>query len=233
MPEGAFDIYQADGGYTAVTNPVQRQILDALRAGDKQLPELVEMTGRSKPTLSSLHMKELLARELIEERPHATDSRRKVYRLRATKIGSSDIPVQQLREAVRHYVSLAPIAHRLPLGTVLAALLAAPAGTDAGVLRAQAARMGQAAAALLNVGSVRDLWMRIAGLLEAEQAAVPVRVDARKGQVDLRLVGPFQDRPAESGAVLAGFLEGMAHGKGLAMGPVRSEPIPGGVRLQA
>src|SRR5687768_2013976 len=47
MGDGAFDIYQTDAGYAAVTNPVQRQILDALRGGDQQLPHLVKATGRS------------------------------------------------------------------------------------------------------------------------------------------------------------------------------------------
>src|ERR1051326_7520549 len=138
--EGAFDIYQTDAGYAAVTNPVQRQIPDALRKGERQLPDLVKLTGRSKPTLSSLHMKELLARELIEERGHPTDSRRKVYRLRAAKIGSSDIPVAQLRDAVQHYVGLGPLASRIPLRDVLAALCAAPPGTDPKAVWAQAHR---------------------------------------------------------------------------------------------
>src|ERR1051326_4705821 len=146
MGEGAFDIYQTDAGYAAVTNPVQRQILDVLRQGERQLPDLVKATGRSKPTLSSLHMKELLARELIEERPHPTDSRRKVYRLRAGKIGSSDIPVAQLREAVQHAVGLRPLPARLPLKSMVEALAAAPAGTDPKAVWAQAHRLGQLAA---------------------------------------------------------------------------------------
>ena len=232
MADGPFDIYQTDAGYAAVTNPVQRQILDVLRAGDQQLPDLVKATGRSKPTLSSLHMKELLARELILELAHPTDSRRKVYRLKATKIGSSDIPVAQLRDAVQHYVSLSPLATRLPLAAMVEALAAAPAGTDAKAVEAQARRLGQLASGALKVGSERDLWMRLSGFLEAEGVAQPARIDLERGTLELRL-GPALRGSAVAGAILAGLVAGVADGKGLKMGRVKAQPIPDGVRLQA
>lgn len=232
MADGAFDIYQTDAGYAAVTNPVQRQILDALRVGERQLPDLVKVTGRSKPTLSSLHMKELLARELIEERGHPTDSRRKVYRLRASKIGSSDIPVGQLREAVQHYVSLSPLAARLPLKAMMEALGAAPAGTDAKAVWAQAHRLGTLAAGALKVGTVRDLWMRLSGFLEAEEVAQPVRIDLERGVLELRLGPPLRGSPVAP-SIVAGFVEGVAAGKGLEIGRLKATAIPDGVRLQA
>ena len=230
--DGAFDIYQTDAGYAAVTNPVQRQILDALRGGERQLPDLVKITGRSKPTLSSLHMKELLSRELIEERGHPTDSRRKVYRLRAGKIGSSDIPVGQLREAVQHYVSLSPLAARLPLKAMVEALGAAPAGTDAKALWSQAHRLGSLAAGSFKVANARDLWMRISGFLEAEEVAQPLRIDLERGVLELRL-GPALKGSAGAAAILAGFVEGVAAGKGLELAKVKATPIQDGVRLQA
>lgn len=233
MADGAFDIYQTDAGYAAVTNPVQRQILDALRAGEKQLPDLVKITGRSKPTLSSLHMKELLARELIEEREHPTDSRRKLYRLRAGKIGSSDIPVGQLREAVQHYVSLSPLASRLPLKAMVEALAAAPEGTDAKAVRAQAHKLGTLAAGSLKVGNARDLWMRLSGFLEAEEVAQPIRIDLEKGVLELRLGAAFLHGQALAPAIIAGLVEGVAAGKGLAIGRLKAGVIAEGVRLQA
>lgn len=232
MADGAFDIYQTDAGYAAVTNPVQRQILDALRDGERQLPDLVKLTGRSKPTLSSLHMKELLSRELIEERAHPTDSRRKVYRLKAGKIGSSDIPVGQLREAVQHYVSLSPLAARLPLKAMMEALGAAPSSTDAKAIWAQANRLGTLAAGSLKVGSARDLWMRLSGFLEAEEIAQPVRIDLERGVLDLRL-GAALRGASGAAAILGGFVEGVAAGKGLQLARLKSTVIPEGVRLQA
>lgn len=211
---------------------MQRQILDELRHGERQLPELVKLTGRSKPTLSSLHMKELLARELIEERAHPTDSRRKLYRLKAGKIGSSDIPVAQLREAVQHYVSLSPLAARLPLKAMVEALGAAPAGTEAKALWAQAHRLGSLAAGSLKVANTRDLWMRLSGFLEAEEIAQPLRIDLERGVLELRLGSALRGATAAP-AILSGFVEGVAAGKGLAVARLKATAIPEGVRLQA
>jgi hypothetical protein len=234
MAQEAFDIYQTDAGYAAVTNGVQRQILEALRASEKQLPELVDITGRSKPTLSSLHMKELLTRELIEERGHPTDSRRKVYRLKATKIGSSDIPVAQLRDAVQHYVSLSPVQGRLPLRALVETLAAAPTGTDAKVLWAQARHLGSAVAASLKVGSVRDLWLRMLPILEQEELARPLRIDLEHGMMELALGAAFNGRAASfAPAILGGLVEGMASGKGLDLRGLKASAHAGGVRLQA
>jgi len=232
LGEGAFDIYQTDAGYAAVTNPVQRQILDALRKGERQLADLVKATGRSKPTLSSLHMRELLARELIEERSHPTDSRRKVYRLKAARIGSSDIPVAQLRDAVQHYVGLSPLAARLPLKAMVEALGAAPSGTDSKAVWAQAHRLGRLAAGSLKVGSARDLWMRLSGFLEAEEVAQPLRIDLEAGVLDLR-PGPPLRGSAVAAAVLGGLVEGVAAGKGLDVGRIKAAAVAEGVRLSA
>lgn len=232
MAVDAFDIYQTDAGYAAITNPVQRQILEALRAGEKQLPELVQITGRSKPTLSSLHMKELLSRELIEERGHPTDSRRKVYRLRATRIGSSDIPVAQLRDAVQHYVSLAPVKARLPLRSLIEALGAAPAGTDANIVWAQARHLGTLAAPGLKVGNLRDLWMRVSGFLEQEELARSLRIDLEHSRLELGLGPAFESSPSFAPAILAGLIEGMAAGKGILMPRLKAAAMAGGVRIE-
>lgn len=233
MGDGAFDIYQTDAGYAAVTNPVQRQILDALRGGDQQLPDLVKATGRSKPTLSSLHMKELLSRELIEERGHPTDSRRKVYRLKASRIGSSDIPVGQLREAVQHYVGLSPLAARLPLKAMVESLCAAPPGADPKAVWAQAHRLGVLAATSLKVATARDLWMRLSGFLEAEEVAQPVRIDLERGTLDLRNGPALRGNPAVAPALLSGFVEGVAQGKGLTLARLKATATADGVRLQS
>ena len=233
MADGSFDIYQTDAGYAAVTNPVQRQILDELRKGERQLPDLVKATGRSKPTLSSLHMKELLARELVEERGHPTDSRRKVYRLRAGKIGSSDIPVAQLRDAVQHYVSLGPLAARLPLKAMVESLCAAPPGSDPKAVWSQARRLGALASGSLKVGSARDLWMRLSGFLEAEEVAQAVRIDLERGVLELRNGAALKANPALAPAVLSGLVEGVAEGKGLQLGRIKAAATAEGVRLQS
>src|SRR5581483_3743852 len=142
MTSSDFDIYQTESGYTAVTNDVRRQILNALAKKDRQLPELVKITRKAKPTLSSVHMKELLQQRLVEELAHPTDKRKKIYRLRARRIGSSNLPVDQLRSAVKSYVSASPLAARLPLAACVEAICAAPASASDETLRAQGRRLG-------------------------------------------------------------------------------------------
>ncbi|HEX2065695.1 MAG TPA: winged helix-turn-helix domain-containing protein, partial [Candidatus Thermoplasmatota archaeon] len=217
MGDGAFDIYQTEAGYAAVTSPVQRQILEALRHGERQLPELVEITGRSKPTLSSLHMKELLARGLIEETGHPTDNRRKVYRLRAAKVGSSELPVADLRHAVQRYAALNPLSPRVPVVAALEALAAAPPGTASAVLQSQGHRLGVIAAPLFEAGSVRDLWMRLSSFLEAERIATSLRIDLQHGWMELRLGAAVEGTPACMASVLAGFVAGVAQGRALGL----------------
>ncbi len=231
MANGAFDIYQTDAGYAAVTNPVQRQILEALREGEKQLPDLVVLTGRSKPTLSSLHMRELLSRELIVEAAHPTDSRRKVYRLKGAKIGSSDLPVDQLRDAVQHYVTLSPLANRVPVAAAFEALGAAPDTVPMDVLYAQASRLGALAAPLFKAGTPRDLWMRLSAFLEAERLATPLRIDLQNGALELRLGPSARSPPARMAAILAGFAQGVATGKSLGIKGIRGTATPEGVKL--
>lgn len=176
-------------------------------------------------------MKELLARELIEERAHPTDSRRKVYRLKASRIGSSDIPVAQLRDAVQHYVSLSPVQARLPLRDLAATLAVVPAGTDAKVVWTQARHLGTIAASGLKVASQRDLWMRIAAFLEQEGLARPLRIDLERSILELApgqgLAGPY------AGPILSGFIEGMADGKGVQLPHLKASAMSGGVRIQA
>jgi hypothetical protein len=142
MARGAFDIYQTRSGYTAVESDAQRQILEALAEGDKMLPELVTITGKGKPTLSGTHMKDLIGRELVEEKDHPTDGRRKIFRLIGTRIGASDSPAPQLCKAVEAYASLAPLQGKLPLSLILSILDAASAGTADEVLQAQGQRLG-------------------------------------------------------------------------------------------
>jgi hypothetical protein len=233
LADGAFDIYQTDAGYAAVTSPVQRQILDSLRQGEKQLPELVEITGRSKPTLSSLHMKELLARELILEIAHPTDSRRKVYRLKGTKIGSSELPVAQLRDAVQHYVSLSPLSPRVPLVAAFAALAAVPEGTDPRILQSQGQHLGAMAAPLFKAASVRDLWMRMSSFLESEKVATSLRIDLEHGWIELRLGAAVQAPAVRMAPILAGFVVGIAQGKSLDLKAVQGTAVPDGIRLSA
>lgn len=216
MPTSNFDIYATGEEYVAVTNGVRRRILARLEEGPSQLPELVELTGKSKSTLSSSHIGELLDRGLVEEAPHPDDSRKKVYRLAGRKIGSSNVPLAQLRDAVKEYVSLSPEAARFPLSITLDALAAAPEEAEPEHLRAQARRLGLLVGQLLDVGVGRDRLLSIADMLEREGLAEPVRLDMED---DDRLVlqrgeaAPRETSLDRLSVLLGGLIEGVLGGE--------------------
>lgn len=195
------DIYRTGDGLAAVTSDVQRRILRALGEGAKQLPELVQVTGRSKPTLSSLHMKELLARGLILESVHPTDNRRKVYTLAAQPVEGAMVSMLATPQAS---------ALRVGIAEALDAIAAAPANASATQLRAQATRLGAAARAHLGFLSRRELWLRLPGLLEENGIASPLRIDLQHGHFDLRPGKAVHATPERLATVLAGLVEGLS-----------------------
>jgi hypothetical protein len=221
VPSSDFDIYQTESGYVAVTNEVRRQILNALAKKDRQLPELVKLTRKAKPTLSSVHMKELLQQRLVEEIAHPTDKRKKIYRLRAKRIGSSNLPVEQLRTAVKQYVATSPLATRVPLAIALDALAAAPADVGEDALRAQARRLGALANPPLAAASAREAVGAIATILEREGLARPLRLDLEAARLEAEPGAALPETPdARALALLAGLVEGFLEGH--ARGPCRA-----------
>lgn len=204
MSPGVFDIYQTSGGYTAVDNETQRQILAALLEGEKQLPELMDITGKSKPTLSAIHVKELLARGLIEEHPHPTDGRRKIYRLAGQRIGASDErPPLPPAEGIQRP------SERVPLRAVLQILAAAPGGSAPEVLHAQGRRLGETVGSTLRVGDRRDLWMRLVRWFEEQGVATLARFDLDADEYHLDVMDGLPATKAVA-AALAGVAEGVA-----------------------
>lgn len=207
MPTTNFDIYGAGDTYMAVTNDVRRSILAALEESPRQLPDLVELTGKSKSTLSSIHVRELIDQGLVEEQAHPDDSRKKIYRLAGRKLGSSNVPLEQLREAVKEYVSVAPEAARFPLSVTIDALAAAPEKTEFDSLEHQARRLGLLVGRLLDVGD-GDLLIEAAELLEREGLAEAVRLDMESDKKLVLQPGESapRDAPIERIAVLVGGL---------------------------
>lgn len=215
MAGNDFDIYQTESGYVAVTNEVRRQILNALAKKDRQLPELVKLTKKAKPTLSSVHMKELLGQKLVEEIHHPTDKRKKIYRLKARRIGSSNLPVEQLRSAVKQYAALAPNASRLPLSTTFEALADVPPGAEES-LRRQARRLGILSAGLFPHAGPRELVTGLATFLEREGLGRALRLDLESLTIELDLnpsLAPEAPEP-RTALLLASFVEGVASAKG-------------------
>lgn len=217
-----FDIYQTAAGYTAVTNAVRRQILDALEQRDRELPDLVKLTGKAKPTLSNIHMRDLLEKGLIEERPHPTDARRKVYRLVARRIGRSNVPLEQLRGAVKHYVSMSPLAYAVPFSALVGILAAGHAAGGKDAIRAQARALGETASHLFTAAGTRDVMTAVAGFWEREGIARTARMDFERLEFEVEL----QDAswPADAAAhIFAGVVEGILRSRLSLEGPVSSK----------
>lgn len=227
-----FEIYQSDAGYVAVTNEVRRKILAALAKKERDLTELVKITGKAKPTLSNLHVRELLAQNLVEELPHPTDQRKKIYRLKAHRIGSSSIPIDKLRGAVKQYVSQSPLAHAIPLQQVLDVLLAGGPRSHDAVAR-QAIKLGEIAAHLFTASEPREFLQRVAAYWEREGITRTANINLEHLQLDLDVNPRYvetKDGAKLTATLLAGFLEGAcrkleptrgAVGEALASGRVR------------
>lgn len=208
---GEFDVYQTAAGYVAVTNPVRRQILAALVEEPRDLPHLMDVTGKSKPTLSNVHMRELLSQGVIEEMPHPTDARRKLFRLVARRIGSSSVPIEDLRGAVKRYVGLSPFAFALGLRDALAVLASGDA--SAATLQRQGHALGlRAASAFPQAATPRDVLSAIAAFWEREKVARPTRLDFEKLEIEITFeveATPAWGEAAAATPVLAGMLAGV------------------------
>lgn len=206
-----FEIYQSEAGYVAVTNEVRRKILAALAKKERDLNDLVKITGKAKPTLSNLHVRELLAQKLVEELAHPTDARKKIYRLKGSRIGSSNVPIEQLRGAVKHYVSISPLAHAVPLQQVLDVLLAGgPKSQD--VLHRQARKLGEISTHLLAAPDLRELLPRVGSYWEREGITRTARIDLEHLALDLEVNPRYaesKDSLKLTASVLAGFLQGV------------------------
>lgn len=207
----AFDIYHSARGYVTVSNEVQRRILVAAAAGDASFQDLVKASGRSKPTVS-LQVKELVANQLLEERGSPTDKRRRFYRFVGTRIGSSDLPVPDLRNAVQDYVqrSSEP-AVKLPL------LLEALASTDASgpTCWRQASVVGGTLAGQMELGLDGGPWMRLARFLEKARLAKTLRIDVEKRRLDCELDAALKGPAAGLAFALGGLVEGAWTAQGL------------------
>jgi DNA-binding HxlR family transcriptional regulator len=206
MPDAGFTIYGTPDGYIAVTNDVRQAILEALEDKDRELPELAEVTDRAKSTLSSNHMPQLLDEGVVEENPHPSDGRRKIYSLTGERLGSSSVPVDELRSAVKDYVTTAPLGARLKVPTALGAIAAAPADADPAVVRAQAEALGRDCGRFLDRDGARRPAMRVAEFLEREGVAEALQLDLEAPALSLD-PAPTVDG-SHAGQALAGFVAG-------------------------
>lgn len=209
MSDG-FTIYALDDRYVAVTNPIRRRILEALESEDRTLGDLVEITDRSKSTLSAVHMTDLRERGLVEERPDPDDGRIKLYELAGRRIGSSSLPVEDLRDAVREYVTSPEGGLAVPLSGIFAAFDRLPEleeperrwvrlfGERIGALAAHRFKEREPAPLLNEIG---EIWQR-----EGLGSFPEVQADAASLHVTH---APDADPGGTRCDLLAGFLQGV------------------------
>lgn len=207
MPDAGFTIYGTPDGYVAVTNDIRQRILQVLeKEGDRELPDLADATDRAKSTLSSNHMPKLVEEGLVEVRQHPRDGRRKVYALQGERLGSSSVPVDELRSAVKDYVTTAPLGGRLEVPTALGAIAQAPEEAPEELIQAQAKALGRECGRFLERDEERRPVMRVAEFLEREGVARALQLDLETPALALepseKVAGPH------ASAALAGFVAG-------------------------
>lgn len=212
-----FDIYQTKAGYVAVQTELQRSVLAALQLGQRSFADLVQATGKSKPSVSAV-LSELVAKGFVQETVPPEDRRRRNYTALAKRIGSSDMPLPDLRKAVQGYVrATAGAGYALP--AVLRALSSATKA-PAAALYEQGAALGRLAAEADPPGT--EAWTALAKHLEAAGVGRMVAIDLRAGSLHLELAGLDAARCAP---ILAGF----AQGYGFPRSKVRGEAVDGTV----
>ena len=199
-----FDIYQSRQGYVGVTNETHRALLDALAEGPRPFQDLVKETGKSKPTVS-LALKELAGQDLVEEHPAPGDRRRRFYAAKGQRIGSSDVPIPQLRDAVKDYVARTA-EPAVPLRALLEALVSAKAKPT--VYWDQARALGAALAPQMELGLEGGPWIRLARFLERTGLARPLVIDVEGRRLECELATALQGPAAGLGAALAGLIAG-------------------------
>lgn len=204
MAGPSFDIYHSSKGYVTVSNEVQRRILAAVADREASFQDLVEASGRSKPTVS-LQVKELVGNGLLEEKGSPDDRRRRFYRLLGQRIGSSDLPVPDLRNAVRDYVQKSSEPSlRLPV------LLEALASADASPTTCwkQAHAMGRALAPQMELGLEGGPWMRLARFLEKAGLAKTLRIDVEGNRLECEIGASLKGPVASLAAAIGGLVDG-------------------------
>jgi DNA-binding HxlR family transcriptional regulator len=198
-----FDIYQTAAGYVAVHSDLQRRILLELQAGDRSFAELVDATDRSKATISA-SLAELVEKGFVKEGIPPGDRRRRVYTALAKRIGSSDIPLPDLRKAVQKYVR-ATAGPGYGLRTILRALSEDAPASAATLVWTQASRFGGLAAEAARSDN-RPPWIKLGEHLEGEGVGRMVSVDLRAGSMEVEL------EPSLDASAVAAALAGFAHG---------------------
>ncbi|NJD77067.1 MAG: ArsR family transcriptional regulator [Candidatus Methanoperedens sp.] len=86
-------IFSTDNGIVAIDSPVKLKILELLRNGTIAFEELVEESGKAKSTIS-VHLDDLERLNLIQEKTHPGDKRKKYFVLNSLCLAFSETPLR-------------------------------------------------------------------------------------------------------------------------------------------
>lgn len=145
-----FEIWQVGSRIVSVDHPVRRSILNLLDQKPRNLTDLARLTHKAKSTLSALHLPPLLAQGVVREARAEPDTRVKLYRLAAHRLGSSDVAIPELRDAVLNYVQSSGV---LPLASALRLVdpeALVSSGAQQAYVRVVAERLGHSVARILT-----------------------------------------------------------------------------------
>jgi DNA-binding transcriptional ArsR family regulator len=200
-----FEIYQPSrGGYLTVSNETHRAILAALGEGPRSFQDLVRAAKKSKPTVSQA-IKQLVEQGLLEEHAGVEDRRRRSYAFVGQRIGSSDLPVPALRDAVRDYVRRTS-EPSIPLRALLEALASVKAADE--VYWMQAHAVGAAMASQMELQGEGGPWARVSHFLERTGIARPLRIDVEANRLDCELSPSLQGPAKRLALAVGGLVEG-------------------------
>ena len=83
---GSIKIFATERGVNVIKSPIKAKILSILSNGGLSASKIVEMTGKSKSTISA-HLMDLLDEGIVDYRPDPSDRRRKIFFIKSRYIG--------------------------------------------------------------------------------------------------------------------------------------------------
>ena len=99
-----FSNYENNSGINVVKSPVKLLILEMLRHNEMEFDEIVSNTGRSKSTVS-VHLKSLKESGIVSDKAHPQDSRKKIFYLNSSYLGSVNLNNQkEIEETQKEYL---------------------------------------------------------------------------------------------------------------------------------
>ena len=86
MIKNKFELYATESKVVTIDDPIKIKIIHFLQNSERHFNEIVRFTGKAKSTISK-HLESLENDKLIVSNKDPTDSRKKIYKIKATLLG--------------------------------------------------------------------------------------------------------------------------------------------------